>query len=86
MIKKNTQWNQREKQQKTFEELKERFMIEPILVTLDLDEEMRAEANMSDFAIDGVLSMKYENEKQRIVTYILKLLNEIMKFTIKRYQ
>ena len=38
-------------------------MIEPILVTLDLDEEMRAEANMSDFAIDGVLSMKYENEK-----------------------
>jgi len=38
-------------------------MIEPILVTLDLDKEMRVEANMSYFAIDEVLSMKYENEK-----------------------
>ena len=42
----------------------------------DLDKEMRVEANMSDFATGGVLSIKYEDEKWRLVTYISKLLNE----------
>jgi len=28
-----------------------------------LDKEMRVKANVSDFAIEGVLSMKYKNEK-----------------------
>ena len=51
------------KQQKVFEELKERFTIELVLVTPDLDREMRLEADASDFTIEEVLSMKYENEK-----------------------
>jgi len=51
-------------------------MIEPVLVTLDLDRKMRAEADALDFAIGGVLSMKCEDEKWRPVTYISKLLNE----------
>ena len=51
-------------------------MIEPVLVTLDLDREMRVEADVLDFAMGGVLSMKCENEKWRPVTYISKLLNE----------
>jgi len=46
-----------------FEELKERFMTEPILVTPDLDKEMRVEADVSDFAMEGVLSMKCEDKK-----------------------
>jgi len=43
--------------------LKEKFMTEPVLVIPDLDKEMRVEANMSDFATGGVLSMKCEDEK-----------------------
>jgi len=38
-------------------------MTEPVLVTPDLDKEMRVEVDVSDFAIEGVLSMKCENEK-----------------------
>jgi len=59
-----------------FEELKERFTMMPVLVTPDLDKEMRVEVDVSDFATGGVLSMKYEDEKWRPVAYISKLLNE----------
>ncbi len=38
-------------------------MTELVLVILDLDKEMRVEADTSDFAIGGVLLMKYEDEK-----------------------
>ena len=51
-------------------------MIEPVLVTPDLDKEMRVEADMSDFATGRVLSMKCEDERWRPVAYISKLLNE----------
>jgi len=37
---------------------------------------MRVEADASDFATDGVLSMKCEDERWRPVAYISKLLNE----------
>jgi len=60
---KENKWSWRERQQKAFEELKERFMTEPVLVTPDLDKEMRVEADASDFATGGVLSMKYEDER-----------------------
>ena len=60
-----------------FEELKERFITELVLVMPDLDKEMRIEADASDFATGGVLSMKCEDKKWRPVTYILKLLNEV---------
>ena len=59
-----------------FEELKERFMMEPVLVTPDLDKEMRVEVDASNFATGGVLSMKCKDEKWRPVTYISKSLNE----------
>ncbi len=51
-------------------------MTEPVLVTLDLDKEMRVEVDISDFATGGVLSMKCKDEKWRPVAYISKLLNE----------
>jgi len=76
MTRKETKWSWRERQQKAFEELKERFMTEPVLVTPDLDREMRVEADASDFAMDGVLSMKCENERWRPVAYISKSLNK----------
>jgi len=45
-------------------------------VTPDLDREMRVEADVSDFATEGILSMKCEDEKWRPVAYISKSLNE----------
>ena len=38
-------------------------MIEPVLVTPDLNKEIRVEVDASDFAMGGVLSMKCENER-----------------------
>ena len=43
--------------------MKERFTTEPVLVIPDLNKKMRVEADVSDFAIGGVLSMKCEDEK-----------------------
>ena len=76
MTRKENKWSWRERQQKAFEELKERFMMEPVLVTPDLDKEMRVEVDTSDFAMGEVLSMKCEDEKWRPVAYIFKSLNE----------
>ena len=38
-------------------------MTEPVLVTPDLDREMRVEVDASDFATGGVLSMKCEDKR-----------------------
>ena len=87
ITRKDIKWNWKEKQQRAFEELKERFTIEPVLVILDLDKEIRVEVEVLDFAMREVLSMKCKDEKQRPVAYIFKLLNKAkktMKFTIKR--
>ena len=72
-------WNWGERQQRVFEELKERFIIEPVLVTPDLDKEMRVKVDTLDFATEEVLLMKYEDEKYRPVDYISKLLNKAEK-------
>ena len=71
MMRKENKWSWGERQQKAFEELKERFMTE-----LDLDKEMRVEADASDFATRGVLLMKCEDERWRPVAYISKSLNK----------
>ena len=63
MMRKEMKWSWEKRQQKTFEELKKRFTIEPVLVTPDLDKEMRVEVDTSDFAIGEVLSMKCEDKK-----------------------
>jgi len=56
--------------------LKKIFTTELVLAAPDLDKEMRVEANTSDYATGGVLSMKCENRKWRPVAFISKLLNE----------
>ena len=63
IIRKYVKWNWGEKQKRTFEELRERFITELISVIPDLDKEIRVEADILDFAMGGVLSMKCENEK-----------------------
>ena len=76
MTRKETKWSWGERQQRAFEKLKQRFTTEPVLVTPDLDKEMRVEADVSDFAMEGVLSIKCEDERWRPVAYISKSLNE----------
>ena len=76
MTRKENKWSWGEKQQKAFEELKERFTTEPVLVIPDLDKEMRVEVDASDFAMEGVLSIKCEDERRRPVAYISKSLNK----------
>ena len=55
--------------------MKEVFITKPVLATPDLNKEMKVEADTSDYAIEGVLSTKYENGKWRLVAFIFKSLN-----------
>jgi len=59
--------------------LKEIFIIEPVLTAPDLDKEMRVEADTSDYATGEVLSVRYGDEKWRLVVFIFKLLNDMEK-------
>ena len=63
MTRKDVKWKWGERQQRVLEKLKERFTTEPVLVTPDLNKEMRVEVDALDFATGGVLSMKCEDEK-----------------------
>jgi len=51
-------------------------MTRPVLATPDLDKEFRVEADTSNFATGGVLSVKYEDDLWRPVAFISKVLNE----------
>ena len=77
ITRKDIKWNWRERQQKVFEKLKEEFMMEPVLITPDLEKEIRVEANAPNFVTGGVLPIKCENKKWRLVAYISKLLNKV---------
>ena len=57
--------------------MKERFTKELVIVALDLDNKMRIEFNVSDYAIGGVLLMEYEDSRWRLVVCLFKLLNEM---------
>jgi len=54
-------------------------MSEPVLAAPNLDKEIRVEADTSDYATGGVLSMKCEDEKWRLVAYISKSLSNTEK-------
>ena len=76
MVKKDKKWEWTEKQEKAFEELKRRFIEEPVLAALDLDKKMRMELDASDYATGGVLSMECEDNLWRPVAFLSKSLNE----------
>ena len=48
-----------------------------VLVAPDLDKKFRVEADTSNYATRGVLSMKYSNELWRPVAFISKSLNDM---------
>jgi len=56
--------------------LKEKFTKELVLAALDLDKKMRIEVDASDYATEGVLSMKCEDRRWRPVAFLSKSLNE----------
>ena len=63
LIRKDEKQNWGEDQKKMFEELKQVFTIQPVLVIPDLDKEMRIEVDISEYAIGGVLLIKCEDNK-----------------------
>ena len=77
MVKKDQKWEWMERQEEAFRELKERFTKELVLAALDLDKKMRMEVDTSDYATEGVLSMKCKDGRWWLVTYLLKSLNEM---------
>jgi len=52
-------------------------MTEPVLAAPDLDKEMRVEADVLDYTTRGVLSVKGEDGKWRLVAFISKSLNDM---------
>jgi len=63
LMRKEEKWSWRAKQQKAFEQLKTVFTSQPLLVAPDLDKEFRVEVDTFNFAMGGVLSIKYEDNK-----------------------
>ena len=70
-------WQWGEEQQKAFDKLKRIFTTKLVLVAPDLDKEFRIEADASNYAMGGVLSMKCSDELWRPVAFISKSLSDI---------
>ena len=77
LTRKEQKWKWEIRQEKSFKALKKQFTTEPIFVASDLDKKMRIEVDASDYTTGKVLSMEYNDGKQRPVAYLSKLLNEI---------
>jgi len=77
LTRKKEKWKWGDEQQGVFEQLKQVFTSRPLLVAPDIDKEFRVEADASNFAMGGVLLVKYEDGKWRPVAYISKSLNEM---------
>jgi len=63
LIRKEQKWKWEKEQKEVFRRLKTVFTIEPVLAILDIDREIRVEADASDYAMKGVLSMKSKDRK-----------------------
>jgi len=76
LTRKNVKWQWGKEQQKAFNKLKGIFTTRPVLVASDLDKEFRIEADASNYATGGVLSMKCSNKLWRPITFISKSLSD----------
>jgi len=63
LTRKDEKWRWGDEQQKAFNELKKVFTSKPVLAAPDLDKEFRVEADTSNYATGGVLSIKCSDEK-----------------------
>jgi len=76
LVRKDEKWKWEREQEEAFTKLKEIFTMKPVLAAPNLDKEMRVEADASDYATGGVLSVRGEDEKWRPVAFISKSLND----------
>ena len=76
MTRKDKKWKWGEEQQAAFEQLKAVFTTRPVLATPELDKEFRVEADASNFATGGVLSVKCDDNLWQLVSFISKVLNK----------
>jgi len=79
LTRKNIKWRWEEEKQTVFDELKKAFTIRPVLAAPDLDKEFRVEADTSNYATGGVLSIKCSDDLWRPVAFILKSLSDAKK-------
>jgi len=63
LVRKEQKWKWEKEQEEVFGKLKAVFTTEPVLAILDIDKEIRVEADTSDYATEGVLSTKCKDEK-----------------------
>ena len=63
LVRKEQKWKWKREQKEAFKRLKAVFTTEPVLAILDIDREMRVEADASDYATGGVLLTKCEDGK-----------------------
>jgi len=75
LVRKEQKWKWEKEQEEAFRKLKEVFMTEPVLAIPDIDREIRVKADASDYATEGVLSLKCEDGKWRLMAFISKSLN-----------
>ena len=77
LTRKNIKWQWEKEQQQAFDKLKEIFTTRPVLAAPDLDKEFRVEADASNYATRGVLSMKCSDKLERPVAFISKSLSDM---------
>ena len=77
LTRKNIKWQWEKEQQQAFDKLKEIFTTRPVLAAPDLDKEFRVEADASNYATGGVLSMKCSDKLERPVAFISKSLSDM---------
>ena len=76
LTRKDMKWRWEREEQAVFDKLKKAFTMRPVLVAPDLDKEFRVEANVSNYATEGVLSIKCSNNLWRPVSFISKSLSD----------
>ena len=75
LTRKDMKWRWKGEEQAVFDKLRKAFTTRPVLVAPDLDKEFRVEADASNYATGGVLSMKCSNDLWRPVAFISKSLS-----------
>ena len=76
LVKKDKKWDWMERQERVFKKLKEWFTKEPVLAASNINKKMRMEVDISDYTMEGVLSMECKNGLWRPVAFLSKSLNE----------
>ena len=76
LVKKDKKWDWMERQERVFKKLKEWFTKEPVLAAPNINKKMRMEVDISDYTMEGVLSMECKNGLWRPVAFLSKSLNE----------